>query len=177
MLIIIDELLIFQSYKDSATANQLGLTSTTGHSAVFRADNTTKLHYTDTGRPSVRLEGIAKYNKGIFVADIQHMPGTVCGSWPAFWSFGDTWPNDGEIDIIENVNLATKNKYSLHSGAGTCTIVDEGTSEAGTVAATDCHTLDSNGNVVNTVGCGIDSGVSDFGDGFNVVNGGYYVTQ
>jgi hypothetical protein len=72
----------------------------------------------------------------------------------------------------------SKNKASLHSGAGTCTITDEGSSDFGTIGATDCHTLTDSGDVTNTGGCGIDSGkTNSFGDGFNGVNGGYYVTQ
>lgn len=33
--------------------------------------------------------------KGVFIADIAHMPGGACGSWPAFWMFGPNWPNSG----------------------------------------------------------------------------------
>lgn len=168
-----------RSYQSQIAAQNAGLISTTGHSVIFRADNTSKVDYTSAGRPSVRLEGTAQYNRGIFVADIQHMPGTGCGHWPSFWSYGNNWPHDGEIDIVEGVNLMTKNKYSLHSGEGTCTIVDKASADSGTIGATDCHTLeDDDTTVVNTAGCSIDSGVSaDFGDGFNTNSGGYYVTQ
>lgn len=93
----------FVDYKDRATAEGTAtspaLIHNFGHSVVFRADNTTQVLETSKGRPAVRLEGKKKYNKGIIVADIQHMPGNACGSWPAFWSFGDNWPHDGEIGM------------------------------------------------------------------------------
>ena len=41
-----------------------------------------------TGRASVRLVSTATYNHGLFIADINHMPGSICGVWPAFWFLG-----------------------------------------------------------------------------------------
>lgn len=38
--------------------------------------------------------------KGVFIADIEHMPGGVCGIWPAFWMFGPNWPNSGLVFIV-----------------------------------------------------------------------------
>ena len=90
----------FADYKDATGAAALNLYGTYGHSVYFRADNTTQVPTTSFGRPSVRLEGTQAYNKGIFVADIQHMPGNACGAWPAFWSFGSSWPEDGEIGMF-----------------------------------------------------------------------------
>jgi hypothetical protein len=37
------------------------------------------------GRSSVRIESKAAYNHGLFIADIWHMPGGICGTWPALW--------------------------------------------------------------------------------------------
>jgi len=36
------------------------------------------------GRPSVRLESVKTYTYGLFIVDLTHMPGSICGTWPAF---------------------------------------------------------------------------------------------
>ena len=35
------------------------------------------------GRDSVRLTSNAAYTHGLVILDLDHMPGSVCGSWPA----------------------------------------------------------------------------------------------
>lgn len=35
------------------------------------------------GRDSVRLTSTNQYNHALVVIDLAHMPGSVCGSWPA----------------------------------------------------------------------------------------------
>ena len=53
------------------------------------------------GRNSVRISSKEPYTHGLFVLDMEHMPSSQCGSWPAFWTVGPEWPKKGEIDIIE----------------------------------------------------------------------------
>ncbi|CAE7161347.1 unnamed protein product [Rhizoctonia solani] len=87
--------------------------------AVLKVDNTTTLQ---KGQPrkSVRIQSNKQYNGGLFVADFLHMP---FGCSATYWTVGDNWPNNGEIDILENVNLATANQYTLHTGPNsTCTL-------------------------------------------------------
>ena len=38
--------------------------------------------------------------------------------WPAFWTVGPTWPNNGEIDIIEYANKASSVVTTLHTNNG-----------------------------------------------------------
>jgi hypothetical protein len=41
--------------------------------------------------------------------------GSGCNDWPAFWTDGQSWPQDGEIDIAEGLGTLTSN---YHSNAG-----------------------------------------------------------
>lgn len=70
--------------------------------------------------------------------------------WPAYWTQGiDDWPTDGEIDIMENVNVVTQNRYALHTTQG-CTHPAAGDSanlQTGTVISTDCYNA-TNGDEV-----------------------------
>lgn len=70
-------------------------------------------------RESIRLEGKQRYNHGLFVLDLDHMP-TGAGVWPAFWMTDEAhWPDHGEIDIVEPINHQTQAKVALHTG-GQC---------------------------------------------------------
>ena len=52
-------------------------------------------------RDSVRLEGKTRFNRGLFLLDVRHMP-DGCGVWPAFWMTDEAnWPRNGEVDILE----------------------------------------------------------------------------
>ncbi len=86
------------------------------------------------GRKSVRITSKASFTHGLIISDIGHMPGGICGTWPARtyptrvnlcmcaydiidWTLGPNWPSNGEIDIIEGVNNAATNLMSLHTYA------------------------------------------------------------
>jgi hypothetical protein len=126
------------------------------------------------GRASVRLESKKAWNQGLLIADINHMPASECGSWPAFWLLGNSkddgsgdadWPNFGEIDILEGVNDYDRNAVTLHTSKG-C-VVDNTTSSAtgsseadspnapftGFLATKDCDVAAENQD--KNVGCSI----------------------
>mmetsp|Transcript_9988 Transcript_9988/g.16584 ORF Transcript_9988/g.16584 Transcript_9988/m.16584 type:complete len:397 (+) Transcript_9988:616-1806(+) len=66
-------------------------------------------------RESVRLEGKRRFNRGLFIIDLRHMP-AGCGVWPAFWLTDEAnWPVNGEIDIVEGVNYQSVAKTALHT--------------------------------------------------------------
>jgi len=71
---------------------------------------------TESGpRNSLRLEGRRRFNRGLFIIDLRHMP-AGCGTWPAFWLTDEAnWPVNGEIDIVEGVNYQDTAKTALHS--------------------------------------------------------------
>ncbi|KAF2423697.1 hypothetical protein EJ08DRAFT_559470, partial [Tothia fuscella] len=182
----------YVDYKSRSDADSLGLlktaSSTTGSNKwgvglkkLDPYDNSIR------GRPSVRIEGTTSYTKGLFIADIAHMPGNACGVWPAFWTIGSgDWPYNGEIDIIEGVNMLTSNKNSLHSGNKQCTLQTGGVSMTGSVATSNCQTVASGtgqgtgvaANFFDYTGCGIQSAKNDnFGTPFNAGGGGTYAME
>ena len=96
-------------------------------------------------RNSIRLEGRRRFNRGLFIIDLRHMPAGEfvfvlnttlyyaifvhciyshkmihaflgCGTWPAFWLTDEAnWPVNGEIDIVEGVNYQDTAKTALHT--------------------------------------------------------------
>jgi len=124
-----------------------------------------------SGRNSIRVESKNSYNHGLIILDLEHMPGGICGTWPAFWLLGPDWPNNGEIDIIEGVNSNSANLMTMHTNAG-CTITNSGTF-SGTVQTSDCDVgaQDNQGCSIGTIN------EATYGAGFNYGNGGVYATE
>lgn len=153
----------FVQYRDALNANMSSLAGYSNGGIYLGVDSTTQ--NPTGGRNSVRVYSKKTYTKGLFIADITHMPTSSqsgCGLWPAFWMFGeaDGWPNDGEIDVIEGVNSAQKTTFTLHTSAG-CTF-----------SQGDCNAGSGN------TGCG--QNVTDtqtYGSGFNAVGGGVYAVE
>lgn len=159
----------FVEYIDGAAAMANGLASTDNNVVHMGVDSVTLAPA--NGRQSVRVTSNKSYNKGLFIADIAHMPSSTCGSWPAFWAVGPNWPYSGEIDIIENVNNAKTTAITLHTSDG-CVITNEGSLPDTVLEDGDCAIGDDN------KGCGQDTtDTSNYGDGFNAVEGGVYAME
>lgn len=70
----------YQSYNASSEAKLIS--STPGNIRMGVDSSNT----TPGGRPSVRLTSKNSYSNGLVVVDIEHMPGGICGTWPACMS-------------------------------------------------------------------------------------------
>lgn len=102
------------------------------------------------------------------------MPGGICGTWPAFWTVGPNWPSNGEIDIIEGVNLNAQNIMTLHTGAG-CSVVQQ-PSLASTTITGNCD-INALGQSQNQ-GCSTQANnQATFGSQFNTNGGGVYAME
>lgn len=159
----------FVNYVDQKSAESSGLVKVLDSGSVYiGVDHEKTISTSSQGRDSVRIGSKKYYDESLVIADLAHMPGSVCGSWPAFWSTGKNWPGDGEIDIIEGVNLQDHNEIVMHT-AGTCSITDSGMT--GVVNATGC------GEDLGTVGCVIEGHEGSYGTSFNKQGGGVYAME
>lgn len=154
--------------REDATAAGLAYVQSDGV-AVMKVDNTTTLGSGEL-RKSVRIHSNKQYTGGLFVTDILQMP-FGCSVWPAYWTVGDNWPNNGEIDILENVNLATANQYTLHTGPNsTCTLDTNPAAKfkpTSNLMGKTCASKDG-----ANAGCGFsDPDASSYGQGFNDAGG------
>ncbi|KAE8335244.1 hypothetical protein BDV24DRAFT_156207 [Aspergillus arachidicola] len=155
----------FVNYVDHATAKASGLIRAENQMLYLGVDHT---HVSpSSGRPSVRLTSVKSFKYGLFVLDLKHMPGSICGTWPAFWLVGADWPTQGEIDIIEGANQKTTNMMTLHTP--TSCMIDNG-DFSGTLASRNCYYADA--------GCSINvPSDQSFGSGLNQAGGGVYAVQ
>ena len=99
------------------------------------------------------------------------MPPSQCGVWPAFWAYGSSWPDGGELDIIEGANDAHNNIISGHTSNGCSQDPPDAAFFTGE-QRNDACAVDS-----NNIGCGFnppETDVSSYGDGFNAMKGGVY---
>ncbi|USP73106.1 nicotinate-nucleotide pyrophosphorylase [Curvularia clavata] len=172
--------------------------------SVYLGVDSTSKEADSTGRASVRLESKKSWNHGLLIADIRHMPASQCGVWPAFWlvSASKTWPEGGEIDILEGVNDDESSKITLHTSSG-CTVdnssvvTGNGSDGAitspfsGTMLTSDCD-VNAEGQSKN-MGCSIqapyqggdaqlvagntDPELPSYGTSFNSVSGGVYAME
>jgi hypothetical protein len=73
----------YVSYQFQSAAASQGLINTNNGQVYLGVDHTTV--NPSAGRASVRITSNKGYTHGLFIADIAHMPGSICGVWPAFW--------------------------------------------------------------------------------------------
>lgn len=133
---------------------------------VLKVDNSSVVPLNQK-RNSVRIETRDLYGVGsLWIVDIAHVP-FGCSVWPAFWTYGGKWPDDGEIDILEAINMQTGNQMALHTLPG-CNH-SAPSNQRGVNDGPDCSTA---------AGCVVhESAPNSFGTGFNNAGGGVWATQ
>ncbi|KAL4253040.1 Glycosyl Hydrolase Family 16 [Abortiporus biennis] len=150
-----------------AMAQNLAYINSAGN-AIIKVDNTTNVPLNEK-RNTVRITTTDFYSVGtLWLISLRHIP-FGCSVWPAFWSKGTLWPNDGEIDIIEAINLMDHNQMALHTTAG-CTHESIGNNfQKGNNIDTNCGTGS---------GCTVAETEPDsFAEGFADNGGGVWATQ
>ncbi|KAF5863751.1 hypothetical protein ETB97_009386 [Aspergillus alliaceus] len=160
----------FVTYANQSYAESSGLIQVTESGSFYMGvDYKTTLSANGPGRDSVRIESKEYYDEGLYIIDLEHMPGSVCGTWPAFWSVGPDWPHDGEIDIIEGVNKHEANEIVLHT-SGSCALSSDN-EMSGTMTSNEC------GEASGTIGCVVKGKSGSSGAPFNKQGGGVYAME
>ncbi|KAL0579253.1 hypothetical protein V5O48_002757 [Marasmius crinis-equi] len=155
------------NYVNESIASSQNLTYSSDDTFILRSDFTTVLNATGPGRNSVRLTSKRQYNASVMIYNVRHMP-EGCGTWPAIWSYGDDWPNNGEIDVVEGTNNQDANEATLHTNTGTLHYGSEPYYDW-----EDCDWL-----VNYNAGCGVKfRQAKSFGPAFNANGGGWYAVE
>ncbi|KAJ6553698.1 glycoside hydrolase family 16 protein, partial [Mycena vulgaris] len=158
-------------YVNGVTA---GLAYTSGSHVILAVDSTPSV----SPRKAVRMHSKTRFNakdNNLFIFDVAHIP-AVCGTWPAIWLTGTNWPYDGEIDVVEAVNLYTRDVYSLHTGSG-CNIPASAVSAMTNVQILEAGATNCDANL-DPGACGFsDISTSSFGPGFNNAGGGVFALE
>ncbi|KAF8829042.1 hypothetical protein HHX47_DHR3001042 [Lentinula edodes] len=165
--------------QSAAQAANLSYVDSSGR-VIIKVDNTTNgAGDSSFGRNSVYLESNELVDIGsLLIFDANHIP-FGCSVWPSLFTQGQVWPQQGEIDVIEQVNLATDNRYSLHVGVDNCNQpTSVASNQTGTISTavgdiSNCTVTPTTGQ--NTVGCvTTETKSNSFGSGFASQGGGVY---
>lgn len=96
-----------------STAEQLGMIGYQNGKVYMGVEHTKVYNLSYEIRPSVKIQSTNLYNSGLFILSLDHMPSGIA-TWPAFWTYGPKWPNQGEIDILEGYFNRTYNVITIH---------------------------------------------------------------
>jgi hypothetical protein len=70
----------FVAYQGSeSSAQSAGLINTNNNQVYMGVDHTNVVSTSSAGRPSIRVTSNKSFTHGLFIADIPHMPGSICG--------------------------------------------------------------------------------------------------
>ncbi|GAA5932224.1 uncharacterized protein JCM15063_001159 [Sporobolomyces koalae] len=125
-------------------------------------------------RDSVRISTVDSYGLGsVWIYNALAVP-SGCSVWGALWSQAENWPQGGEIDTFETVNLMEYNQMALHTTAG-CSAVNSSSSVQydATLMSSSCD-VDVNFNA----GCeALDPSPTSAGQALAAAGGGLWATE
>lgn len=76
--------LTVDNYVDQLTAQLKSLISSGQNAPAYMGvDYATYITNVTQGRASARIESKKTFTHGLIISDIAHMPGGICGTWPA----------------------------------------------------------------------------------------------
>lgn len=156
--------------RETATSQGLARWDAQRNAAILAVDSTNIA--SGRGRASVRLRSLSQFTNGLFIIDVAHMP-VGNGTWPAFWSVGPTWPEYGEIDVIEGISDQMTNFSTLHTRSS-CSMESVNSIQFMTGnynASRDCNSNNA------MFGCSVEGARDSFGHGFNRDGGGVYAYE
>merc|ERR1712176_122065 len=98
-----------------------------------------------------------------------------CGTWPAVWFYGINPPSNGEIDLIEGINLSNDDETTLHTSPDE-TVCDY-SSQINNINITG-NFMSYNCTIGPHVGCYVEPNINySFGIPFNNKGGGVYALE
>ncbi|KAJ6590533.1 concanavalin A-like lectin/glucanase domain-containing protein [Mycena vulgaris] len=148
-----------------AFTQQLALVNSAGN-VILKVDNFSNVPFNQK-RNSVRITTKSTYSLGsLWIIDAVHLP-YGCSVWPSIWTVGPTWPEGGEIDIIEGINQMQSNQYALHTTPGCSHTTPPG--QTGTSSLIDCS---------QPSGCLVgENAPNSYQSGFAAAGGGVWAAQ
>jgi hypothetical protein len=161
----------YVNFVDEDTAHNNGLVKIENGKVFMYADSY-KIA-SGRGRDAIRIVSKKTWYSGLFVLSLDHMP-SGCGTWPAWWMVGPNWPFNGEIDILEGVNLQTSVATTLHTGEG-CIMNADHSTYSGSPVTPDCFIYSP--TQAGNQGCGILAEQGSYGEPLNKRGGGVFVTE
>ncbi|KAH8594871.1 glycoside hydrolase family 16 protein [Bisporella sp. PMI_857] len=163
----------FVDYISASDAQSSGLAKIVDNKVYLGVDNMTVLSTGGSGRKSIWITSKKPFLHGLLIGDFAHMPGSICGIWPAFWTIREDDGPYGEIDIVEGFNNIETNYATLHTldtPAGTCVFNPPANAQTGTSneGNTDCS---------SDIGCSVQGQSGSYGTSFNQNGGGVYALE
>ena len=105
-----DQTNTYARYMSSKDAINGGLFQIFKNKSIYLGVDTTRI-VGSLGRNSHWVQSQKSYTNGLFLLDLAHMPGSICGTWPLFRLMGSNpIPSENGRIIVMESRLNSENK-------------------------------------------------------------------